>query len=121
MTKFRNEVLNQAVEVAEKLNLSHLQELQTVISELISKREVESKREAMTQIRNIAAAAGIPLAEILKGAPEGKIPRKSSGAAPVKYRHPEKPELQWTGRGRHPQWVKEWEQQYGDVDKLLVS
>jgi len=37
----------------------------------------------------------------------GKKTRKSPGPVGAKYRHPEKPEITWSGRGRQPAWLKD--------------
>lgn len=38
----------------------------------------------------------------------GSVPRKIPGRSPVvvRFRHPDNPELAWTGRGRQPKWVE---------------
>lgn len=120
MNKFANDkkLLDGASLIA-SMSLSQLQEFQTMLSTEVKKRHEETKREAMTQIRNIAAVAGIALEDIIKSTP--KTARVSASPVAIKYRHPEKPELVWTGRGRHPQWVKDWNEQNGNTDALLVS
>ena len=45
---------------------------------------------------------------------EVKVKAASTSKVKVKYRHPENPELEWTGRGRKPKWVEAWGRQWGE-------
>jgi DNA-binding protein H-NS len=54
------------------------------------------------------------LQELLEGAPKGKAP-----AAP-KYRHPENPELTWSGRGRKPKWFVAALEQGKTPEEMLI-
>ena len=39
----------------------------------------------------------------------------------IKYRHPQKNELTWTGRGKTPKWVSEWKAANGSLDGIAVK
>ena len=36
----------------------------------------------------------------------------------ITYRHPDDPDKTWSGKGRTPKWIQEWEQQGGDREAL---
>jgi DNA-binding protein H-NS len=104
------------------MSLSQLQEFQTMLSAEITKRQIETKREALTQIRNIAAANGLDLAELLKStSPKLPKPPRTSGPVQIQYRHPDDSNLTWTGRGRRPQWVLDWNDTHGNTDGIKVA
>jgi len=39
---------------------------------------------------------------------------------PPKYRHPEDPNLTWTGRGNKPAWVRDYLARGGTLDELVI-
>lgn len=55
------------------------------------------------------------------------LPKETEGRryipfAATKYRHPENPDLCWTGRGRKPKWVEQWLATAGaTLDQLLIA
>lgn len=58
-------------------------------------------------------AGGKAAAKTTKGKKLGKV-------AP-KYRHPQNPDLLWTGRGMKPKWVVEWLDGGGTMDALVIA
>lgn len=48
-----------------------------------------------------------------------KSPSTLNGA-PIRYRHPDNPAINWTGRGKKPQWVLNWINDGGSLDDLAV-
>lgn len=123
MNKSSNDTkIMEAATLVSSMSLAQLQEFQTTLTSEITKRRVENKREALTQIRNIAAANGLKLEDIIKEPVKiQKATRSGTGPAPIKYRHPEDSKLHWTGRGRRPQWVIDWQDSHaGSLDSLLV-
>ncbi|BEV73797.1 MULTISPECIES: H-NS family nucleoid-associated regulatory protein [unclassified Paludibacterium] len=84
-----------------KLSYAELLDLKSKLDVEIKSREQEEKAKAKKQIMDLAKAHGLTIEEVLG---------KSGGVRkPVeaKYRHPQHPELTWTGRGRKPVWVQE--------------
>lgn len=81
-------------------------ELQAVISnaeKALKSKLVNKRKEVVAQIRELAASIDI-IVDIQEPA-EKKSTRKGTKAA-IKYRHPENPELTWTGRGVMPKWMR---------------
>ena len=62
--------------------------------------------------RQMSGTHGFSLKELT-----GVSPARSKGRTknPPKYRHPENPEITWTGRGRKPQWIKDAESEGKDI------
>ncbi|MCL4158599.1 UNVERIFIED_CONTAM: hypothetical protein GTU68_040257 [Idotea baltica] len=84
------------------MSLKELKELRKDVSKAIEDYTARRRREALAAAKAAAKAAGFTLEELI-----GK-PMKGKGASsPAKYRHPENPEVTWSGRGRHPAWIKE--------------
>lgn len=86
-------------------SLSQLQTLEVQIAEELKKRHFLSISQAREQILHIAQSAGLSVKELLSGKPSNA---SKGQPASVKYRHPDDPTLQWSGRGRQPGWVKAW-------------
>lgn len=85
----------------EKLSIKQLRDLRSKVSRLIARKEAEERRNLRDQFRDMAANAGLTLAELM-----GKARQlRSSGAA--KYVNPANPDETWGGRGRMPRWLAE--------------
>ena len=84
------------------LSLSELKSLQKDVGKAIADFSDRKKTEAMAALEAHAKELGFSLAELTGG----KKTRRSSGPTSSKYRHPENPELTWSGRGRQPGWFK---------------
>lgn len=83
------------------MSLDDLKALQKKVAKAIASFEDRQKAEALAAVEAAAKEAGFSLKELLGSSSGGKAP-----TAP-KYRHPENPELTWTGRGRKPNWFVE--------------
>jgi DNA-binding protein H-NS len=85
------------------LSLTELKQLQKSVAKAIEGYTDRKKHEALEALQAKAQELGFSLAELTGG----KKTRKSSGPAGPKYRHPENPEVTWSGRGRQPGWFKD--------------
>lgn len=98
-------------------SLSQLHTLEAQVIEELKKRHFLGISQAREQILHIARGAGISVDELLSG----KAPKESKpGSVPVKYRHPDEPTHQWSGRGRQPAWVKDWIASGKSLDEARV-
>lgn len=98
-------------------SLSQLRKLDAQVAEELKKRHFLGISQAREQILHIAQSAGISVDELISG----KRPRFSKGQPiPAKYRHPKNPELQWSGRGRQPAWVKAWTASGKNLDEIKI-
>lgn len=91
-----------------KYSLAQLRALEVEVIDELKTRHFLSISKAREQILHIARNAGLSEKQLraIKGP---KTPAQGSvGNAQVKYRHPDDPSQQWSGRGRQPAWVKAW-------------
>jgi DNA-binding protein H-NS len=92
-----------------------LAELRRAESEYDDRR----KKELKAQIEAMLKEEGYSAADLF-GA---KAAKKQSAGKPKgtpKYRHPENPDLTWSGRGRQPQWYKDHIEAGGNPQALAV-
>ena len=99
----------------ERLDLAELKQLRKDIDRAIESYEKRKKQEALAAAEAAAKESGFTLSELLG------TPAKGKGKVnPPKYRHPENPELTWTGRGRQPDWIKEGLQAGKSLEDFLI-
>jgi DNA-binding protein H-NS len=84
------------------LSLAELKQLEKNVAKAITSFEDRRKAEARAKVDELARELGYSVEELAEAAP----PRKRTASAP-KYRHPENPEITWSGRGRKPAWIAE--------------
>lgn len=87
----------------DKMNLDELKKLQKDVNKAVATYEDRQRKEALEAAEKAAREMGFSLSE-LTGA---KLTKGRKPAAAAKYRHPENPELTWSGRGRRPAWITE--------------
>ena len=84
------------------LSLAELKQLEKNLAKAITSFEDRRKAEARAAAEAVAKEHGFSLGELAEMSPV----QKRAAAAP-KYRHPENPEITWSGRGRKPGWIAE--------------
>jgi DNA-binding protein H-NS len=84
----------------DELSLSELKSLQKEIAKAIAEFSNRRKVAALSALEEHAKALGFSLAE-LTGT---KVRKARAGSGTPKYRHPENPEVTWSGMGRKPAW-----------------
>ena len=100
----------------ENMSLDELKALSKDVDKAIESYEARKLNEARAVLEAKARELGVSLDAVMGGS-NG---RKKTVIAP-KYRHPENPALTWTGRGRTPKWITEYEAQGGSRDDLLIA
>lgn len=85
------------------MSLVELTSLQKDVQKAITEFFERRKQEAMTALETKAQELGFSLSDLVGV----KKKRKSSAAVGPKYRHPEDPDVTWSGRGRRPTWFVE--------------
>lgn len=105
-----------------KLSIPDLRKLEAEVSAQIKKQEKSEIAQARIQIRTLAQNAGISLTDLLRTESQpAKSPGKSSKVkTAAKFRNPNDRTKEWTGRGRKPQWVKEWTKEGKSIELLRV-
>ena len=97
------------------LTIAELRNLQEDIKKQMKKREQDDMAKAREQILAIAQSVGVSVKELV-----GSGLRTKTGAVAVRFRNPANSAQQWTGRGRQPNWVKEWTAAGKDMELLKV-
>lgn len=83
-------------------SLSELKQLEKSVTKAIASFEERRKAEARAKVDELARELGYSFEDLAEAAPS----RKRSPSV-AKYRHPENPDLTWSGRGRKPGWIGE--------------
>jgi len=105
----------------EALSIPELEALIPRVERAIRTRKELQKVELYERMKEMAAAEGLSLNEVIGTLPaSGRARRRPAGARSPRagYVHPNDPGLVWTGRGRRPKWVSEWERTHGSLEGL---
>lgn len=105
----------------ESLSIPELKQLQIDIEQEIEGRKNQERVNTLNEIRLLAEAKGYSLEELVGASPRKSSKPSSKKTVPVKFRHPSNASLAWTGRGRTPKWISEWEAAGNSMDTLRVS
>lgn len=99
------------------LTVVQLRELQQRIPGELKKRESKEKGNVLNKLKALAQSHGYSLEQLLE---KEVAVKKTRGTVKIKYRHPQDASLTWTGRGRTPKWVTQWQASGGTLENLLV-
>jgi DNA-binding protein H-NS len=102
-----------------KMSSAELRQLQERVKQELKQRESQDLAKAREEILAIAKSVGVPLQELMSAA-SGAGSRAKSGPVAPRYRNPADASQQWTGRGRQPQWVKDWLEAGKDIAGLKL-
>lgn len=99
------------------LSREELLKLRTDVEKALATLAERERQAALDAAEEAARAHGFSLKD-LTGVSSAKAKTKAKN--PPKYRHPDNPEVTWTGRGRKPQWIKEAEEAGQDISDFAV-
>lgn len=88
------------------------------VSSAITERRAKDIAELQIKIRAMVGESGYSLLEVLGPMHHVRGPSRRAGL--TMYRHPEKPELVWTGRGKRPAWLHQLLENGCSLDQLQV-
>ena len=97
------------------MSREELAELNRAIDKRMVELDQERRRQALDEMSAIAKKHGLSLNDVM---PAGKGAKRR--AAAPKYRHPENPEVTWSGRGRRPSWVNEALEEGRSLEDLAI-
>lgn len=98
-----------------QMNLQDLRRLQKDVTRAIETFEERQRQEARAALEAKARELGFTLTDLVE---TGRKSQKKVN--PPKYRHPENPNVTWSGRGRQPQWIKDHLAAGGDLSDYLI-
>ena len=99
----------------EKMKIDELKEHRKTVDKMIADYDNRMRRETLDQLKQLAEQNGFKLTDLVSASGKG-----SKQALEAKFRHPENPELTWSGRGRQPRWFKEQVEAGVDADKMAI-
>lgn len=101
-----------------KYNSQELRQLKADIDKELKTRRRDEVRQAQKELKSVAERYGFSLSELVGGAQPARGGRAKAAG---KYRHPDDASKTWSGRGRKPNWIKEWEAQGRALDELRIA
>lgn len=111
--------VREASAIFRRVDIPTLRQLITSANAELEHKRGTQRAEALKQVVILAEEFNMTGKEI--AALVGKRVKTPAGPHVIRFRHPSKPELTWSGNGKPPTWVKEWEAQYGSRDSLKVG
>ncbi|MCS4504693.1 Trans-acting regulatory protein HvrA [wastewater metagenome] len=104
-----------------KYDSQQLRELKKDIDKALESRRRDDAKKAQQELKQVAERYGFNLNELVAGQGTKQTRRRSGGKAPAQFRHPEDETKTWSGRGRKPVWVKEWEAAGRSLEDLRIK
>jgi DNA-binding protein H-NS len=95
------------------LSRDELTELRKNVDTALKSFDARKRKEALIAAEAAAREHGFSLAEITGG-------KGASVKTPPKYLNPADATQTWSGRGRKPQWVRDWEAAGKDLSKTAI-
>ena len=103
-------------------SVAKLEKEKEKIDKAIESKRSETRNKAIEELRQVAEKNGFDLKELVGGS-SGRSKKTSSrrtGKVAPKYRHPDEPDVTWSGRGRQPKWVAEYEKKNGSLAGITI-
>lgn len=101
-----------------KYSRDELVALKKDVGQELQGREKQEAKAAREELKQVAERYGFTLKELVESANAAGVRR---GKAPAKFRDPNDTSKTWSGRGRKPTWVKEWEAAGHTLDELRIK
>jgi len=91
----------------ENLSELELKVLMEQVDKALKDKQANKHKEVIAKIKELAASINVKI-EIIETDNKRHEPKLARAAVklPAKFRHPENPELTWTGRGIAPKWLQ---------------
>jgi DNA-binding protein H-NS len=99
-----------------KLDHDELDRLKKDIDKELKRRLRDGIKEAQKKARLLAEKYGLSVQDLVGG-----VGGKTGTAGTVRFRHPDDAGKTWSGRGRKPGWIKEWEGAGKSLEVLRVE
>lgn len=102
-----------------KYSSQELRQLKKDIDREIESRRKEDAKKAQQEIKQVAERYGFNLTDLVGGQPSK--PKTTRAKGKVRFQHPSDASKTWSGRGRKPVWIKEWEASGRSLDEIRVD
>ncbi len=99
-------------------NSQELRDLRKDIDRELKKRRKYEVKEAQKALKSVADQYGFSLTELVAATAGAKL---GGAKGTARFRHPEDASKTWSGRGRKPGWVKEWEAANRSLEDLRIE
>lgn len=99
----------------QELSIQELQALSRDLEGELKRRGGEERKKVLAQMKELAASVDMTLQEVITYSSA----KKTKGQP--KYQNPENPKQTWTGRGKHPFWIKAALEQGKALDELRIK
>ncbi len=93
-----------------------LNQLKKDIDKEIQGRRKEDAKKAQQELKQVAERYGFALSDLV-----GAQTPKTRGKAKARFQHPTDATKTWSGRGRKPAWVKDWEATGRSLEELRID
>ncbi len=104
-----------------KYSSTELRELKKDIDGELSSRRKDDAKKAQQEMKAVAEKYGFSVSDLVAQSGRNGAGRTPRAKGPARFRHPADASKTWTGRGRKPGWVKEWEGAGKDLEELRVG
>ncbi len=101
-----------------KYSSEELRALKKDIDKALEARRKDDAKKAQQEMKAIAERYGFSVNELVQGQTARSTRR---GKAPARFRHPDDASKTWSGRGRKPVWVKDWEAAGRSLEELRIK
>ncbi|KAB7628411.1 H-NS family nucleoid-associated regulatory protein [Alkalilimnicola sp. S0819] len=99
-----------------KYSLEELRELQKDLERELRARRKEEARRAQKELKEVAEKYGFSLSDLV-----GASPARTTAKGKPRFRHPDDASKTWSGRGRKPFWIKDWEASGRSLSELAID
>ncbi|WP_022654051.1 H-NS histone family protein [Aquaspirillum serpens] len=113
--------LENLVEQIRELSLEDALSVEKELKAHIDERRLQSRRQVLAQINQLMNIAGLSTDDLARLDNGRRFGDETRAPVKPKYHHPTDPSVTWTGRGRSPLWMVQWEEQGRSRDDLLIK
>jgi len=97
-----------------RLGLTDLLHLSSILPAEIEKRRALERERVIEELAALAQVRGFTLEELMGGRhvtsdKVGTPPMSQTQLPRAKFQHPANGKLSWSGRGRQPRWMADWQ------------
>ena len=94
-----------------------LNQLKKDIDKEVQSRRKEDSKKAQQEMKQVAERYGFTLNDLVGE----KQPAKTRTKGKAQFQHPTDASKTWTGRGRKPTWIKDWEAEGRSLEELRIN